>query len=381
MPHDNADNAPAGPTRPAPRGWRWWPWFGGVALVVVITANHLGPCLQRQRLQDAGGPVVAVRAEGGMLAGHNTIGIDEGSDGTGGFLRFATLAEWDFDPKAPSPCPPAVASWSGREAACVGFMYPLEPGTQLRTFCLLRTTQTCCYGPRPQYNQYLLVEMRAPVTFERLRPVLVRGRFFADPQPDQGFIYRLEGTSCTPAGADEPDADPATSARAAGLPLFDFAWLAAAEAAGGKAIPPDLAAVEGKHVVVAGYVLDRHEGPPARVLLGRDWWDGVSQGVRPTLSTALPVSARDASQLPALWKKRGLMTGVLQVERDPQRWPEHGIAGLQDAVLGVPGKAEARLGWYCGPFLAPWHEGLLLAGFAALVLRSRRRAARNAASP
>jgi hypothetical protein len=352
-----------------------------VALAVAIAANHLEPQVRRQRSQNAGAPTVALRAEGGVLAGHNTIGIDEAGDGTGGFLRFATLAEWDFDPKAPSPCPPAVAAWSGREAACVGFMYPLEPGTQLKTFCLLRTTQTCCYGPRPQYNQYLLVEMRAPVKFERLRPVLVHGRFFADPQPNQGFIYRLEGTSCAPAGADEPDADPAESARAAGLPLFDFAWLAAAAQRGEPTIPADLAALDGERVVVAGYFLDRSEGPPARVLLGRDWWDGVSQGTRPTLATALPVSARDAGQLPALWKERGCMTGVLHVECDPQRWSEQGIAVLQDAVRGVPGGLLGRRGAGRGPLLQPWHEGLLLAGFAYLVLRSRQRVVVTPPSP
>ena len=41
----------------------------------------------------------------------------------------------------------------------------------------------------------LPVEMKEPVKFERFAPVTVNGRFFVDPQPKQGYIYRMEGES------------------------------------------------------------------------------------------------------------------------------------------------------------------------------------------
>jgi hypothetical protein len=317
--------------------------------------------------------VVAVREESGLLAGHNTIGIDETSTTGADFLRFTTLEQWAFDAKAPSPCPPSVRAWSGRSVACLGFMYPLEPGAELKTFCLLRTPQTCCYGPRPQYSQYLLVEMKTPVKLERLRPVLVRGRFVADAQPEQGFICRLEGQSCVKAGDAEPDVDPAASARQAGLPLVDFAWLAAAATTAGKRIPSSLTAVDGMTVVVAGYFFDGRPGSPPRLLIGRNWWDGVSQGVRPCLSNALAAYLRDARQMPPLWRDRGVMTGVLRLERDPRRWAEQGIASLNDAVQGVPGTGGQGVALGRGPVLAPWHEAFLTATLVYVLLRQRQR--------
>ena len=77
-------------------------------------------------------------------------------------------------------------------------MRMLGSSASIFSFCLLRSTQTCCYGPSPQYNQYLLVEMPKPVRMERMAPVLVTGKFVVDPKPDEGYIYRLEGTAMQP---------------------------------------------------------------------------------------------------------------------------------------------------------------------------------------
>ena len=75
----------------------------------------------------------------------------------------------------PDACPKAIQALSGHTVSCIGFMYPLEAGSKIKEFCLLRSTQTCCYGPRPQFNQYLLVECRKPVSFERFAPIIVQG--------------------------------------------------------------------------------------------------------------------------------------------------------------------------------------------------------------
>jgi hypothetical protein len=75
-------------------------------------------------------------------------------------------------------------------------MYPLQQGDSIQYFCLLRTTQTCCYGPRPQFNQYVFVEMMTPTPFHRLDPVSCAGTFRVEPAPDEGYIYRIEGQNC-----------------------------------------------------------------------------------------------------------------------------------------------------------------------------------------
>jgi hypothetical protein len=130
----------------------------------------------------------------GYQAGHYTIGINErmlGDDAS--TLLFSTLKEWRFDRESPSPAPEEVLENHEKFVKVTGFMYPLQSGARISTFCLLRNTQTCCYGPKPQYNQYVLVEMDNPVPFERLRPVEVAGTFYVEPRPEDGYIYRMKG--------------------------------------------------------------------------------------------------------------------------------------------------------------------------------------------
>ena len=134
--------------------------------------------------------------------GHNNLTLDEtglSADAAEGRLTFATLEQWHFTPDHPNDAPEAVRQLDGREQRLSGFMFPLESGTTLRNFCLLKTTQTCCYGPMPQFNQYVLVEMDKPVTLAATRPVTVTGKFHIDPQPEEGFIYRMEGAGLSDA--------------------------------------------------------------------------------------------------------------------------------------------------------------------------------------
>lgn len=144
-------------------------------------------------------PQVVIKEEKGPT-GHSTIGIDERFTGedTGKEIRlaFSTLMTWDYDASTNPPPPKKIKSMDGRNINLVGFMYPLQQGTSIQYFCLLRTTQTCCYGPRPQYNQYVFVEMKAPTAFHRLDPVSCTGKLSVEPTPDEGFIYRMDGETC-----------------------------------------------------------------------------------------------------------------------------------------------------------------------------------------
>ena len=132
----------------------------------------------------------------GYQAGHYTIGINERAiEKDAATLLYSTLKKWRYDPKRPHPAPEKVVENDNRFVKITGFMYPLQSGAQISAFCLLRSTQTCCYGPKPQYNQYVLVEMDHPVPFERLRPVEVAGTFHVEARPEDGYIYRMEGKS------------------------------------------------------------------------------------------------------------------------------------------------------------------------------------------
>jgi len=141
---------------------------------------------------------IKIRDEGNLVSGHNTIGIDEdhlSATGEIPLLPFSLLSKWKYDPETRPPCLDKIIAENGKMAKVVGFMYPLESGDRIRSFCLLRTTQTCCYGPRPQWSQYLLVEIETPVPFTRFAPVVVTGKFVVDPKPEEGYVYRLEATS------------------------------------------------------------------------------------------------------------------------------------------------------------------------------------------
>lgn len=133
-------------------------------------------------------------------AGHQTIGIDEDSvvvDSSKELqLTFRTLMTWEYDADSNSLPPENIRKLNDRKVRLVGFMYPLQEGGSIRYFCLLRTTQTCCYGPRPQYNQYVFVEMAKPTKFYRLDPVCCVGTFKVEPTPEEGFIFRMEGKTC-----------------------------------------------------------------------------------------------------------------------------------------------------------------------------------------
>jgi len=133
-------------------------------------------------------------------SGHSTIGIVESSiaeDTTKTLaLTFSRLMTWKYDADNNTPPPEVIKTLDGRKVKLTGFMYPLQQGDSIRYFCLLRTTLTCCYGPRPQFNQYAFVEMDAPTPFFRLDPVSCVGKFRVEPTPDEGYIYRIEGETC-----------------------------------------------------------------------------------------------------------------------------------------------------------------------------------------
>ncbi|HBF35292.1 TPA: hypothetical protein DDW35_12095, partial [Candidatus Sumerlaeota bacterium] len=318
---------------------------------------------------------VVVRAAEGSSAAHNTIVIDETSgakDRDETFLRFSLLEGWRFDAQTKTPCPAEIQALSGKDASCIGFMYPLEGGTKLKTFCLLRSTQTCCYGPRPQYNQYVFVEMPEAVKFERLTPVLVRGKFIVDAQPDQGFIYRMEGVEARALGQDAPDIDPTQAAGKAGLAQFDFKALADFEKNKSAGISDALTSLDGKQMVVSGFVTNRTKDAPLNLLVSAEAWDGV-KGTPPNFFNSVMAFPKDANQIPPIWKQKGVFTGTLKIERDKAQWKKNGIVSLRDAVAGVPGQGgEVKLVQDQGPGLTLVEEFLIAVFFCMATLGPRR---------
>ncbi len=174
-----------------------------LALVMILATQGLiktsWPQNKKEQIANRKPAGVLLQEEKGP-SGHSTIGVVESSieseAGKTLALKFSRLMIWNYDAADDTPPPEQVENLDGRKVKLTGFMYPLQQGDAIQYFCLLRTTQTCCYGPRPQFNQYVFVEMDKPTPFHRLDPVACVGKFRVEPTPDEGYIYRMVGEKC-----------------------------------------------------------------------------------------------------------------------------------------------------------------------------------------
>lgn len=350
----------------------------GLPIILAIFALDMVYAYITQHTSTSGNAAleIGIGSEKGV-EGHNTIGIDENtlkSSAHRNFLHFTTLGGWNYNIDAKTPCPQAIQELSGHDFDCVGFMYPLQTGDKIKDFCLLRSTQTCCYGPRPQFNQYILVEMKEPVKFQRMSPVMISGKFFVEPRPDDGYIYRMEGDKLTNIGEDTPDIDPIRASNKAKLPLFDYAPLMSMSKQTKKgAIPHEISSLDRKQIVVAGYCVNRDSSTPPRIIVAKSWWDGVSSGTPPTIHNAIAVFPANKSQVPPLWKPYQVFTGTLSVTRNSDKWGRDGILQLRNAQLGVPGVTKPVGSYGTGQFVPVRYKLLILAAFLLTTLKLKRR--------
>lgn len=349
-----------------------WKWriILAAAMVAVFAFNHVEHHLRAERIgrlaRERDVPVIQVV---NSAAGHSSIQIDEQTRRIG-FLYFNTLESWAYSKDSPTPPPQSVVDASGRKVKLTGFMYPLQEAASLTIFCLLRSTQTCCYGPRPQFNQYVFVEMAQPVKFERLAPVVVEGRFVIDPKPDDGYIYRMEGESVRPAVPNDQPPNAADFARQNNLPILDLAPLEAAKAAADKdaEIARLASALDGKQMVIQGFLVGKTDGAPPKVLVGKYAWDGKAKGTPPDLYNAVLVSPKGAGDVPPVWWQEAVFKGTVHVTQEPNQRAKSGIVSLQDAVLAVAPGSDQDFLVDAGPLLAPPFEGMLLAACGGMLL-------------
>ncbi len=308
---------------------------------LAVAGNHAELYLRTHSAKKQGQsdktPVVRVEKPEG---GHRTIGIDEnafaGKDKT--LLRFLTLMQWDYKREENTPPRDEIKALTGREVVMIGFMLPLQKGSQTDVFCLLRTTQTCCYGPTPDYNQYVLVQMDKKVKFERLKPVMVHGTFYVEANPEEGYIYRMKGSKLELAAPDKPEIVPEDVIAATDLPAFKFGPLMKLEQArrsGRAAIPDELRQMDGKQFVLSGYIVG---GGGHRIVIGRLFWDRCCTGTPPTSYNSVSVDIKPEETPPPVWQERGAFIGTVKVARNGAgRLVDAVDAGtVMQAVLAVP---------------------------------------------
>lgn len=339
-------------------------------LVSLFAANHVEHHFRAKRIRQAAAQQdVPVLQAAENAAGHTSIQIDEQTHRSG-YLYFDTLESWTYSKDSPTPCPRSVMEADGREVKLTGFMYPLQEAANLTVFCLLRSTQTCCYGPRPQYNQYVFVEMPRPVKFERLAPVVVEGKFVVDPKPDEGYIYRMEGAAIRPAVANDQPPSATDFAAQNNLPIFDFAPLEAAKAAADKegAIASLASESDGKAMVVSGFVVGKTADSPPKIMIGKHAWDGKAKGTPPNLYNAVLVSPKSPGDVPPVWWQEAVFKGTVGVSRDPGGRAGNGIVSLHDAVLAVAPASALDALFDSGPLLPFSYELMIASGLGGVFI-------------
>jgi len=279
--------------------------------------------------------------------GHKSIAIDESGISTSstGFLPFTTLVKWNFDKNNKTDPPDFLKKANGMDVKMVGFMYPLEQGENIKNFCLLRSTQTCCYGPKPQYNQYVFVEMKSAVKFERLKPVLVSGKFFVDVKTDDGYIYRLEGTDIETLGneqfKDDGKVQQLASSDAEEFKIdeiqkyFNNLEKKYANTKVEKLTESDFeyfAKIDGKPVKVKGYMGGIIKRNPGKVIIGKFYWDGCCMGVPPSLKNSVVVELKEGQRFPKPWDSEVSYSGIFKINRDVKTWETNGVAVIENSI-------------------------------------------------
>ncbi len=248
---------------------------------------------------------------------------------------FEILQTWDYSTERNIIVPFEVKRLHEQTIAIAGFMFPLEEGEKIGAFCLMATTQVCCYGPKPQFNQFILVESSEKVTFERIRPVKVVGKFFIDPQPQDGYIFRMQAEKVIQAAAPKiiVYADPGNASLMPWSVLEKLRPASVQDIASCR-IPRELIALDQKKVTVGGHYLGQFDvAENVAFMIGIHYWDRCCQGTPPDIFNAVMVFP--ASSGVDLFSYRGMasFSGTLEVNTEPDTWKAKGIVTLQNAQL------------------------------------------------
>jgi hypothetical protein len=263
--------------------------------------------------------------------GHSSITVDAASQAS--IVSFDLLGRWQVDPQVIPPPPPDIQALDKTRISLIGFMFPLAEGDQVKAFCLSATTQTCCYGPKPQFGQFVLVETAEPVPFERLRPVRVSGTFFVEARPQDGYIYRMTADTLEVA-QQQPLALAAVPENAISLDWQQLIKLSPRSEAEFKALtlPPEITAYEGKTVVLGGHLLGENRTGTQSFMVAYYPWDGCCTGVPPQIFNSLLVFMATTTESPGALVSTASFSGILQIN-PREEWLKTGIITLTQAIM------------------------------------------------
>lgn len=309
-------------------------WFGVLLWLLVCTGNHLAhslwPRAGRSEQAEHADLRVVVRDEVAE-DGRKVLGIDEQKLGEPAdrLILFSQLESWAYDSGQDQP-PPHIRSLNDKPRTLVGFMSPLEPGSQVKSFMLSRHTAP---GSRPKRNRVVAVRAPAPVPFEEQTPVAVQGRFWVSPNASTLPLYSVEANRVVQVRVPVPDLP---RAPASGRTIdFDFAWLKPlATLKPGEALPAGLLSHDGRAVTVTGQVMASEPCYPPVFLVGHHHQESCESHCEqnPRIHNSIPVRMKQEAPVPIFLKPMAAFTGTLKINRDPATWLKQPIAMIEEAV-------------------------------------------------
>jgi hypothetical protein len=191
----------------------------------------------------------------------------------------------------------------------------------------------------------------------------------------------MEGVSVRSAAPADQPASAAEFARQSGLPIFDFAPLEAVKAAADKEADVErlAAGLEGKPMVVSGFIVGKTQDTPPKLMIGKYAWDGKAAGTPPGLYNTVLVSPKTAGDIPPVWWQEAVFKGTVHVTKDTSQRVRSGIVSLQDATLAVAPASDQGLLADTGPLLPPVYEFMILAASGGIFLMGMlsKRSGRN----
>ena len=283
--------------------------------------------------------------------GHTTITLDDASvlQLDRQIVPFSFFKTWDYNIDNPdNPAPSQIIELHEKIVSVAGFMFPLSEGENINAFMLMASTQTCCYGPRPEFNQFILTEFATPVKFERFRPVLVRGRLFIEPKPEDGYIMRMQGETIevidmvptcgsvthNPEALVPSEVDPGSIPFWEALAMFESKTIDEFQT---KEIPEFFESNSQAELTLKGYIAGAFLGENREplLLIGKSPWDGCCTGVAPNPfnSFIIEISSENPGFLnPDQYAQIVTVKGNLEIRPRPT-WKDYGPVWLRSAVI------------------------------------------------
>ena len=122
------------------------------------------------------------------------------------FLRFSKIDSWIYEDGFQG-MPKSVKKLDGKQFVMAGFMLPIDEVENIKSFYLVESLWSCCFGMPPDVNGLVRVEVKAKDGIAyHYDPILVVGTFELKKTMDEDYvvcIYTLEADKVTVLDLDD----------------------------------------------------------------------------------------------------------------------------------------------------------------------------------